>query len=184
LVCHTFNIFKLENAQSIIDLGAGKGEYTESMRLGGLFSNCYDGNPYTQQLSQGKCGMIDLSVEMKLMPPDWALCLEVGEHVPKEYEDILMENISNVTTKGIILSWALEGQGGLGHVNERSNDYIREKFISLGYYNDVQTENDLRDASFLPWFKNTIMVFRKDTDIEVTDHLVQDIDTTTMDYDL
>jgi hypothetical protein len=59
------------------------------------------------------------------------------------------------------MSWALEGQGGLGHFNERNNEYIKEKVIALGYTNDLEAENRLREASSLWWFKNTLMVFRK-----------------------
>jgi hypothetical protein len=59
------------------------------------------------------------------------------------------------------MSWALEGQGGLGHFNERSNEYIKSKIMALGYTNDVDAENVLREASSLWWFKNTLMVFRK-----------------------
>ena len=160
--------FKYENVESIIDLGAGMGNYTDSFRNEGLFSNCYDGNPNTQKLSSGRCAIVDLSKEIKLMPHDWTLILEVGEHVPAEYEDILIQNIDKVNTKGVILSWAVEGQGGYGHINCRNNDYIKERFESLGYINDEQLENDLRDVSSLSWFKETIMVFRKNNEIEET----------------
>lgn len=158
--------FKYENVQSIIDLGAGMGNYTDAFRKSGLFSNCYDGNPNTQKLSDGRCGIIDLSKEVKLMPHEWTLCLEVGEHVPAEYEDILVQNMDRVNTKGVILSWAVEGQGGYGHINCKNNDYIKEKFASLGYINDEQLETDLRDVSSLSWFKETVMVFRKDSSFE------------------
>ena len=153
--------FQYEGVQSIIDLGAGMGNYTADFRNSGLFSNCYDGNPNTQKLSSGRCAIIDLSKELNLMPHDWTLILEVGEHVPAEYEDILLHNIEKVNTKGVILSWAVEGQGGYGHINCRNNDYIKEKFASLGYINDETVEGDLREASTLWWFKESIMVFRK-----------------------
>ena len=34
-------------------------------------------------------------------------------------------------------------------------------FTNLGYVNDIESENKMRKCSTLPWFKRTIMVFRK-----------------------
>lgn len=53
------------------------------------------------------------------------------------------------------------GQGGDGHVNCQNNEYIKQKFLDLGYYNDIEDENYLRNNSSFSWFKNTIMVFKK-----------------------
>ena len=67
----------------------------------------------------------------------------------------------NSNKYGIVLSWVVKGQGGHGHFNEQNNDYVKSKICKLGYINDIESENTLRDASGLGWFKNTIMVFRK-----------------------
>ena len=105
---------------------------------------------------------MDLSKPNKLEEKfDWVLCLEVGEHIPKEYESILIKNIDDNNTKGVVLSWAVVGQGGDGHVNCQDNEYIKEAFSSLNYTNDEYSEFTLRSHATLPWFKNTIMVFRK-----------------------
>jgi hypothetical protein len=48
-----------------------------------------------------------------------------------------------------------------GHFNEQNNDYIKDKFNKLGYFNNIELEKELRNNSSLPWFKNTIMVFEK-----------------------
>lgn len=49
---------------------------------------------------------------------------EVGEHILAEFENNFIKNIADNARKGIIMSWALVGQGGYKHVNERNNDYI------------------------------------------------------------
>jgi len=89
------------------------------------------------------------------------MSLEVGEHLPPQFEDIFISNLHNNNTCGMVLSWAVKGQGGHGHFNEQNNDYIKSKICKLGYANDVKSENKLRRDSTLGWFKNTIMVFRK-----------------------
>ena len=154
--------FRKEDAKSVVDLGCGMGSYVKTLRGKGIAIDGFDGNPATPQLSGGACGILDLSVLHKFEKPyDWVMSLEVGEHLPKEFEDVFVDNLHANNVKGIVLSWAVKGQGGCGHVNEQNNDYIKEKVCSLGYLNDVCAENKLRRASSLWWFKNTIMVFRR-----------------------
>ena len=153
--------FKNNNANSIIDLGAGEGKYSEYFTQQGIFTSCYDGNPDTQTLSNGRCAVINLTEKINLNKHDWVLSLEVGEHLPQKYEDILIDNLNAVNIKGIVLSWAVKGQGGDGHVNEQSNEYIKQKFLDLGYIVDLEAEQELRKDVIASWFKNTIMVFRR-----------------------
>jgi hypothetical protein len=89
------------------------------------------------------------------------MSLEVGEHLPQEFEDVFIQNLHNNNKYGMVISWAIKGQGGHGHVNEQDNDYIKSKICNLGYINDIETENNFRANSRLKWFRNTVMVFRK-----------------------
>jgi len=147
---------------SVVDLGCGMGDYVKNFRTNGLKADGFDGNPNTFLLSGGVCEVKDISVPFVFdQIYDWVLSLEVGEHLPKEFEEIFINNLHHNNKKGIILSWAVEGQPGHGHVNCRNNDYIKEKFTSLGYTNDIILEEQLRNASTLPHFKNTVMVFLK-----------------------
>ena len=84
---------------------------------------------------------------------DWVISLEVGEHIPKEYENIFIENLHKNNIRGIVLSWAIKGQGGDGHVNEQDNYYIKNIFQDLCYENDLEAENTLRELSEHAWFK-------------------------------
>ncbi len=69
---------------AFIELGAGLGLYTENLLRKGIFTSCYDGNPDTQDLSKGKCAILDLTKGINFPKYDWVLCLEVGEHLPKQ----------------------------------------------------------------------------------------------------
>lgn len=151
-----------KNAKTIVDFGCGIGDYVKHLRSLNLNCEGYDGNPVTYELTGGIANIIDLSQPFNLDTCfDWVLCLEVGEHLPQCYESILIENLDKHNSQGIILSWAVKGQGGFGHFNEQDNDYIKDIMLNLGYSNDEFSERTLRDNSSLPWFKNTIMVFRK-----------------------
>ena len=122
----------------------------------------YDGNPATPVLSDGICGVMDLSAPFDLSKKfDWVLSLEVGEHLPKKFEKTFVENLDRHNTSGIVLSWAIPGQGGTGHFNEQNNGYVQQILIRLGYVPDRVVEQRLRKVASIRWFKNTIMVFRK-----------------------
>ena len=147
----------------ISDFGCGcQGLYVDEYLKNNINVVGYDGNPNTEKLTNGKCKVLDLTDNIKFENKySWIICIEVGEHVPQNFEQQLINNLHNNCINGIILSWAVKGQGGHGHVNCQNNDYIKNIFKKLKYINDINTENILRKSSSLPWFKNTIMVFRK-----------------------
>lgn len=156
------HFLKKEKAESLVDFGCGLGNYVKQFLLNGFNCEGYDGNPDTYSLSGGVCSTLDLSEKIDLSKKfDWVISLEVGEHLPKQFERVFIENLINHCSKGIILSWAVKGQGGFGHFNEQNNDYIKRVLSEYGFYNDLKAETFLRKNASLSWFKNTIMVFRR-----------------------
>jgi cyclopropane fatty-acyl-phospholipid synthase-like methyltransferase len=154
--------FKRENVTSLVDFGCGMGDYVKVFQEHGINAIGFDGNPNTPELTNNLCKVLDLSVPIQFNEPfDWVMSLEVGEHLPAEFENIFINNLHNNNKYGIVLTWAVKGQGGHGHFNEQNNDYIKSKVCELGYTNDIEAEEMLRASSTLFWFKNTIMVFRK-----------------------
>jgi SAM-dependent methyltransferase len=91
------------------------------------------------------------------------ICLEVGEHLPKDYLDILLNNIKNNCNKYLILSWAVRGQGGYGHFNELNNNEVIPLFENLGfkYLKDISEESRKVPENFCSYFRNTLMIFEK-----------------------
>ena len=155
------DLFTKDHAISIVDFGCGDGKYQEFFLKKGFYAEAYDGNPDTPLITQRRAGIQDLSIPFDLGKQfDWVISLEVGEHLPQQFERIFIENLIRHTSKGIVLSWAVPGQGGHGHVNEQSNEYIKKVMDSYGWYNDVKAEKLLRKKASIYWFKNTIMVFR------------------------
>ena len=155
------DILRKNQIEDVYDFGCGHGLYTKNFIKNNIMCEGYDGNPNTQQLTDNVCSVLDLSKSFTLSKKEYVITLEVGEHIPKEYEHIFIDNVHKHNSKGIILSWAVLGQGGDGHVNCQNNEYIKQKFLDLGYHNDIEDENYLRHNSSFSWFKNTIMVFKK-----------------------
>lgn len=151
-----------EKCRSAVDFGCGMGEYVKAFNAAGIVTEGFDGNPYTVELTEGFGSVQDLSILFDTgVRYDWVISLEVGEHIPYKYETNFIENVVRHAKNGVILSWAVKGQAGYGHVNCRNNPYIKSKMESYGFVNDEKAENKLRKKAFYPWFHNTVMVFRK-----------------------
>lgn len=144
---------------TVADFGCGLGKYVDYFNKRGIHCSGFDGNPLTERITKGLCKTLDLSVPVVLKRFDWIVSLEVGEHIPRKRESVFLRNLYKNSRKGIVLSWAIPGQGGDGHVNERPNEYIKNVFKELNFKNDIKVEEDLRQQAALRWMKNTVMVF-------------------------
>lgn len=115
-----------------------------------------------------------------------SICLEVGEHIPSEYESIFLDNLSSLTSNKIILSWAVRGQLGNGHINCLNNEEIIDKMSLCGFiFLREDTERVRREVDFTntPWLKNSIMIFRKDQSFKSRlTHFYQNIGEDWMDF--
>lgn len=150
------------NIKTVYDFGCGRGEYLEQLRnldptlqLTGFEGHQTDGvfNNIVKK---------DLSTNLELNEVDMVMSIEVGEHIPKEFEQVFIDNISNHAKNHIFLSWAIVGQSGLGHINCQNNDYIITQFVNRGWKLEQELSNQIRSS--MPnniWLKNTVMVFTK-----------------------
>ena len=157
-------LLKARKCDTLVDFGCGMAEYARLFKKHGLVVEAYDGNPYTEQISGGIGKVLDLSRHFDLAKKfKCVMSLEVGEHIPAEFEQTFLNNLTNHCNEEegglIILSWALPGQDGDGHVNCQDNDYIMLEMQKRGYFLDDLLTNQLRKASSLWWFKKSLMVF-------------------------
>ena len=141
---------------TIGDFGAGGGWYTFFFNKNGRQSSAYDASPTRGDMVT----YMDLTKASELEDVyDSVLCLEVGEHVPNEKSDILLSNLVKHATTSIVLSWAIPGQSGNGHINCQTNQWVVDKMKILGWAFDDERSRMLRNAATFHWFKNTIMCF-------------------------
>jgi len=159
LARHIAVFCKRVGVETIIDIGCGNGAYTKFLRGVGFEVDGYDGNPHTMEITDGECGVHNFAETTYIRPRDLILCLEVAEHIPREKEAIFTENLFLSMSNYIILSWAVEGQGGLGHVNCRNNDYVIDLADSYGYKLMERDTEVLRQVAKIKWFKKSVMVF-------------------------
>jgi tryptophanyl-tRNA synthetase len=150
---------KSKNISKTYDFGCGHGLYTADFISANIACKGFDGNPITATLPD--CQVRDLTDSWQEPPVDFLLCLEVCEHVPKEYETALLNTLVRHVNPGgtLVISWAVPGQGGLGHVNCKTNKDVIDKMESLGFVYNKEESEFLRKSSKEPWFKNTILCF-------------------------
>jgi len=91
------------------------------------------------------------------------ISLEVGEHIPAEYMNVYLDNITNACSNYLITSWAIRGQAGFGHVNCLDNHEIIPLIEKRGFKLMEKETEEVRniDLSEAPWFKNTLFIFKK-----------------------
>ena len=90
------------------------------------------------------------------------ICLEVAEHIPAEFESMLVDNIDRACSGTLCLSWAIRGQVGDGHVNCRDNSEVRAIFEARGFrYNEAESNGGRAtpDPDWCAHFTKTFMVF-------------------------
>jgi hypothetical protein len=144
----------------VIDLGCGNGRYVDTLTTTGIETFGYDGNPFTNGFRN--CFIADLSIRQELRAPvEAVLSLETGEHIPEEYEPAFIDNICDHSLNLVVLSWAIPGQKGIGHVNCKSNEYIASNMAKRNFIVSSDETSEIRSVATLPWLRKTLQVFRR-----------------------
>ncbi len=157
--------FCLENKiLSVTDFGCGLGEYLLKLSpiVAGLIG--VEGS-IPKSAKFNRIIEFDLTTNLKeefALSSDLAISLEVGEHIPVEYMDVYLDNITYHCEKYLITSWAVRGQAGFGHVNCLDNTEIIPEFEKRGF---ELLEKETKEARSViedkaHWFRNTLFIFK------------------------
>jgi hypothetical protein len=149
-----------EKQKPVIDFGCGMGYYLQRMKENG-FSKLlgYEGEPPKIKYFDG---IIQQDITKAIKPIHGnVLSLEVGEHIPEEYCTNYIDNLVNHCGGYIVLSWAVPGQPGRGHVNCLSNQEVIQMIETRGFkYLPKVTQSArsiITDSTY--WLRDTIMIF-------------------------
>ena len=150
--------------KTVGSFGDGPGAYKrEILKLNQVkIYDAYDGAPYCEETSKGMVTFMDLTVPQYGIPMyDWIISLEVAEHIPTEYETVYIDNLVRHSKEGIIMSWAVPGQTGLAHINNRPFPYVTELMQAHGFKHDNATSEMLKLKSSFQWLRENVNVFRR-----------------------
>jgi SAM-dependent methyltransferase len=154
---------RLFSGLSVLDLGCGYGQYVHYLTPMCSSVEGYDGNPLTPTLSRGLCKVADLTEPQIFKPAQWVLCLEVGEHVPRGLEEPFLDNIAFHALYGVVISWAVRGQGGRGHINTHTPEEVENLFLARPrcFAKNALCTSRLREAASFSYFKRNLLVLNR-----------------------
>ena len=150
---------------SVSELGAGVGRYKRHVDATGFAGpyTAYDGLSNVAALTRGRVQYLDLTLEnYNIRRSDYALSLEVAEHIPPRFEATLLRNYDRANRQGIVLSWSNMGssQSAHGHVNPKRKSHVRMLLAPFGYAEDRNASAYLRRCATFLYLKRGIQVFR------------------------
>ena len=153
--------------RSVVDIGAQQGKVIEVFKDRGYEVFGLDGIPTIERDTGGLVRWCDLTGDCSefYQSADWGLFFEVGEHVPREFECALFDNVAKIPREGLVVSWAHEGlgMGQRRHVNCRVQVYVASEFARRGWFVDEEATVLLRGkVSHRVLLKERIMVLRRD----------------------
>jgi hypothetical protein len=154
------DFYHKHNITKVLDLGCGDCSYVEFLNQNGVQAVGVDQNTALQ----GKHYYVNHDLTRPLyLKQEFVQSFEVGEHIPKESMHVYLDNVCRNAHRGLILSWAVKGQGGDGHVNEQDTENIIREVEYRGFkYNREMSQffiDKFYGCEFL-YFMN-IMVFER-----------------------
>jgi hypothetical protein len=153
----------LPKDQFVLDFGCGNAFYISELEKKGFKCAGVEGFQLNNFLHDNII-IKDISQPVNLEIIGSVISLEVGEHLPKESEQIFLDNITKHSSGIVVLSWALPGQPGVGHINCQPQDYIIEEMERRNFIFSPFTTKDARKNidDNTDWFRRTLLIFKKD----------------------
>jgi len=156
------------DTKSIADVGCGSGAYAAEFNRRGL--NVWAGEyaatgrwiARQQGLTPQRFDVTDPSTHPN-KTFDLAYSIEVAEHLPDALADRFVGFLVRMSGL-LIVTAAVPGQGGHGHINEQPAEYWISKFAAQGFTFDAEGASRLRQSlgrrNVSSCLSNNVMVFR------------------------
>lgn len=145
----------------VADFGAGLGWYCPIISKYSKVCDEYDGSANIEDITHGRIKYFNLAEPLKMeCNYDYIISIEVAEHIPKEYEDIYINNLIKCSKEGIVITWAKIGQAGHFHVNNRAREDVIKLFAKKGLEYDNKKTEDISNGTEFEYLKNNILFFK------------------------
>lgn len=160
----------LDPHQQVYDFGCGMGYYLQKLAQHNFKKVCgFEGTPGIESMALSPHVMQMDITTMHIMRKrhivrGQVICLEVMEHIHRSHEENVLKTLQNFCEHTLILSWAIPGQNGLGHINCKPAAYVHAKINALGFKIDAQATAQARQAASAQptqFFNDTLYVLRK-----------------------
>jgi len=159
-------ILKMFPAQSVCDIGSGRGAWLVEWQRAGVASYlAVDGDyvdlrklmiPAERFVTKDLTKAFDLGRTFDLVTS-----LEVGEHIAPEATAVFVDNLCR-HSDAILFSAATPGQGGTFHVNEQTHEFWRQRFCERGYRTfDLVRPKVMSQRQIEPWYRYNTLFFAR-----------------------
>ena len=123
--------------QSVLDLGCGRGVWLQEWQDAGVAKVCGVDGSYVDvnNLAIKPEDFVPADLTRPFVSEnrfDLAQSLEVGEHLPKEAAQTLVQSLVSASDR-VLFSAAVVGQGGEFHINEQPLSFWQSLFADHGY---------------------------------------------------
>jgi hypothetical protein len=122
----------------------------------------FDGSPSIDSLTNGFVNFMDLSRPQTFNRTyDWVMSISVGEFIPKELENVYVQNIVQPAKEGLVISWGYKLNKDVAFTNEKSNAEVAAMIEPLGFELQEDMSRKLRFSTKIAWYKRGLMVFKR-----------------------
>ena len=155
--------------KAVLDVGCCKGEYLYSLSQASFRCIGYEGTEGINSISRFKgIKSLDLSEPLpklgknKKRQTGSVVCLDTIEHISKKNEATVVNNLANLCSSRLVISWNCE-HNEIGSANERDGNYIIPLFEKKGFILNLPVSQKLRTegGADFKMYKNSIYVFDK-----------------------
>ncbi len=147
----------------VLDIGCGHNFYVGVLNYAGYKAEGVGGEDLGSQYFYKKDVTTPLRPFGNPGPLRHVLSFEVGEHIPADLDDGYLDNLARFGGD-VLMSWAVPGQAGIGHINCKSNDWVIAQMEKRGLKYQHEKSMQLRSSiagCHCTWFQNTLMYFSR-----------------------
>ena len=176
-------LFRYFDIESVCDVGGGAGVWIGNfLKIKGVKEEddadvlCIDGDYIKEDMLQMpskyfRTANLEERIDLEGRRFDLAMTLEVAEHLSPKRADSFVEDLTRLSDV-VLFSAAIEGQGGIHHVNEQYMPYWVEKFGNHGYRPFDLIRPEIQFCTDIPWYYRQNMIVFVNEKSEYYDLLV------------
>jgi len=149
--------------RSFADFGAGGGHYAKWFNETGLIRAwAYDGIEGVEKVTKGAVSHWNLVEDdgSHWTNYDYGMCLEVLEHIPRNFTGRVLKAISRYVKKRLVMSWSADREG-IGHVHCRSEEEYRPLVEAFGWRVNHEATLRLKEMATVEYIRQSVTVFDK-----------------------
>ncbi len=129
----------------------------------------FDGSPLIEMLTNGFVKHMDLALHQTFNRTyDWVVSLNVGQFIPKQYEDTFVDNVVKAAGVGVIMHWG-HWRDNQHIPNPKDGMSVLEMFSKHGFTLDDDASDYLVSKSTFTWlfaFDGLFVLWKNPADYE------------------